>query len=111
MANRNIKELLQKMCREGEVNSTLTEQIKECCFETATLENEGIHVQQKNLSALTEYLGFAKQDKILCLCNELCYRYAEQAFSEGFYAGLRIVSEIMDLWKSDTVMNGGPEES
>ena len=95
MENHKIKELLQRLCRDGD--PALMEQVKECCFESATLENDGIRQRQKDLSELTEYLGFLKQDKILCLCNELCYRYAEQAFSQGFYTGLRIVSEIGKL--------------
>ena len=93
MENRKLKELLQNLCRDG--TPSLKEQIRECCFESATLENEEIRQRQKDLSELTEYLGFLQQDKILCLCNELCYRYAEQAYSQGFYTGLRIVSEIL----------------
>ena len=95
MENQKIKELLQRLCTETENGDPILDQIKDCCFESATLENEGIRDRQKDLSELTEYLGFLQQDKILCLCNELCYRYAEQAYSQGFYTGLRIVSEIL----------------
>ena len=94
MENQKIKELLQRLCTEAENGDPILDQIKDCCFESATLENEGIRDRQKDLSELTEYLGFLKQDEILCLSNELCYHYARHAFSEGFYAGLRLVTEI-----------------
>ena len=90
------KESTRKLrCEKGGIE--LLNYIEKCCFETATLENEEIWRIHRELEKKTGDMEFLRQDEILCLANELCCRYARNAFSEGFYTGLRLVSEIGKL--------------
>ena len=89
-----IRELLEKQGVDWDTDPKLLEHIQESCFEITTLENDEIRRVHLELREKTEELGFLCQDGILCLSNELCYHYACHAFSKGFYAGLRLVTEI-----------------
>ncbi len=91
-----IKELLENRKWEGK-EGELLDRVRECLFEEAQLENPVIQETHNRLSEMTAFLGFLEQDKILCVSNELCYHYAIRAFSEGFYGGLGVVSEILAL--------------
>ena len=68
--------------------------IEKCCFEKAVLEDAEIWRLHQKIAEKMGWMDFVKQDAILSLSNELCYHYARNAFSEGFYAGLRLAAEI-----------------
>ena len=68
--------------------------IERCCFEKAVLEDVEIWLLHRELENQMGEMDFGKRDEILCLSNDLCYHYAQNAFSQGFSTGLRLAVEI-----------------